>query len=329
MPDGLAAADCARRLKTYVRRQNRRVSGWFNRADGEIFMSVLLDQKERALAGSALEIGVHHGRSFIPLSLTSSPSAPAIAVDIFEDQHHNTIDPSGRGDYKAFMGNLKRFGNDNCVKIITSSSLELFPDSIGREIRFASVDGGHWHDAVLNDLKLVEACAGSDCVIALDDMFNPDYAEVMVACFDWLRTAPAFRAFAVSGGKIYFCRPGHESHYKEVLLKNFYILFNNKKTLRFANSEVLVVTGLYRGLLSPIKRYIQLKSPEVYGRLRGLRKAVANVNVGRILSVVRRRGARAKAEDDADHGFTASRAPPPDSSQADAAVAVTDTLSES
>jgi Methyltransferase domain len=272
MSDGLAVRDCARRLKAYVRRQNRRVSGWFNRADGEIFMSVLLDQKDRGVPGSALEIGVHHGRSFIPLSLASSASAPAIAVDIFDDQRHNTIDPSGRGDYKTFVGNLKRFGIADCAKIIVSSSLELSPQSIGREIRFASIDGGHWHDAVLNDLRLVEACAGPDCVIALDDMFNPDYAEVMVACFEWLQAQPSFHAFALTDGKIYFCRPGHEVHYKQVLLGNFYLLFNNKKSINFHGSNALIITGLYGGLLSPIKRYIQIKSPQTYTYMRAFAK---------------------------------------------------------
>jgi hypothetical protein len=272
MPDGLAITDCARRLKAYVRRQNNRISGWFNRADGEIFMSVLLDQKDRQVTGSALEIGVHHGRSFIPLSLASSPSAPAIAVDIFDDQHYNTMDPSGRGDYRTFLENLKRFGRADHVRVITSSSLELRSDSIGCELRFASIDGGHWYDAVLNDLKLVEACAGPDCVIALDDMFNPDYAEVMVACFEWLRTRPAFRAFALSAGKIYFCRPGYEEHYKERLLANFYVRFNNKKSLNFFDSQALIITGLYGGYLSPIKRYLQIKSPKTYGRMRALVK---------------------------------------------------------
>jgi hypothetical protein len=272
MSDGLDSADCARRLKTYVRRQNKRVSGWFNRADGEIFMSVLLDQKRRQVAGSALEIGVHHGRSFIPLSLASSPSAPAIAIDIFDDQSHNKIDPSGKGDYKLFVANLRRFGIVDAVKTITSSSLELRPESIGHKIRFASVDGGRWHDAVLNDLQLVEACAGPDCVIALDDMFNPDYAEVMVACFDWLQTNPSFRAFALSRGKIYFCRPGHEEHYKNVLAENFYLLFNNKKTLNFGSSNVLMITGLYGGVLSPIKRFVQIKSPKTYDSMRNFVK---------------------------------------------------------
>jgi hypothetical protein len=311
MSDGLAVRDCAKRLKAYVRRQNRRVSGWFNRADGEIFMSVLLDQKDREVPGSALEIGVHHGRSFIPLSLASTPSAPAIAIDIFGDQHHNAIDPSGRGDHKIFVGNLKRFGSVDCVKVIASSSLDLYPETIGCEIRFASVDGGHWRDAVLNDLRLVEACAGPDCVIALDDMFNPDYAEVMVACFEWLGAQPAFRAFALTGGKIYFCRPGHENHYKQVLLKNFYLLFNNKKSLKFLGSEALIITGLYGGLLSPIKRYVELKSPKAYGRVRAFMKGSTSANIGSIRSTGKRGSAGPQAGHDADRTFTASGAAPP------------------
>lgn len=281
-----ATSSRAKRLASYVRGGMHHVAGWLSRIDGEIFMSILLDQQDRGVPGSAMEIGVHHGRSFIPLSLASTPSDPAIAIDIFENQRHNAIDPSGKGDFRIFSKNLKRFGLPDAVQVISSSSLELSPSSLGRSVRFASVDGGHWHAAVLNDLRLVASCAGPDCIIALDDMFNPDYAEVMAACFDWLSNEPQFKPFAISSGKIYFCRPGDEAKYKAVLLRNSYILFNHKKSLSLYGSEVVVITGLYSGTFSPIKRLLKIKSPVLYENLKRWMKSGASL---RDLSALRLR----------------------------------------
>jgi hypothetical protein len=62
---------------------------------------------------------------------------------------------------------------------LTSKDLQYHKDGV----RFVSVDGAHWFKADLNDLRLAASTAGSNCVIALDDFFNPDYPEVSAAYF--------------------------------------------------------------------------------------------------------------------------------------------------
>jgi hypothetical protein len=267
MSQSLSVAS-SRRLRRYPRQGRKQIAGWFVRADAEIFSSVLTDQRRRGLPGSPLEIGVHHGRSFIPLCLSATSEEPAIAVDIFENQEHNLHAPSGRGDYRIFCRNIKRFGDLRAVQIICGSSLDLTPEKIGRELRFVSIDGAHWHGAVLNDLRLAARCACPDCVIAVDDFFNPDFIDVTSAYFEWATQDSGFAPFAISKGKLYLCRPEHVDHYQEVLLQNPYILFNNKKTVDFMDQKVLVITGLYGGFMSPLKRYLQVKAPSVHATLR-------------------------------------------------------------
>jgi Methyltransferase domain len=269
------------RLRRYARQNRKRIKGWLGRADAEIFATVLSDQVRRRVSGSPLEIGVHHGRSFIPLSLTATADDPAIAIDIFEKQEHNQRDPSGRGDYRIFQRNLQRFGEPDVVDIISDSSLDVTPERIGRELRFVSVDGAHWREAVLSDLRLVSSCAGPDCVVALDDFFNPDYSGVTQAYFEWSSTNKELAPFAISRGKLYLCRPEHLEHYQSTLLQNEYLKFNNKKTSDFMGQRVLVITGLFSGALSPAKRYLQIKAPILYARLLRLKAQVREIVTSR------------------------------------------------
>jgi hypothetical protein len=264
----LQSSALAPQVRAYARRGRNQIAGWFQRVDAEIFSEILLDQAQRGVAGAALEIGVHHGRSFIPLSLTASPEAPAIAVDLFDRQDLNQVDPSGKGDYQRFLKNLSKFGDPRCVRVIAGSSLDLSPQDIGERVRFASVDGAHWHAAVVSDLKLVEKCSASDCVVAIDDVFNPDFAEVMAAYFEWKSGGPKFEALAISQGKLYLCRPEHREYYQNLLESNPFLLFNRKKALNLGGSRIPCFTGLHRGATSTLKRYLQLRAPNTYASLK-------------------------------------------------------------
>ena len=265
-----ADSELARKLALYARAGRNRVGGWFLRSDAEIFSAILFDQAERQVDGAALEIGVHHGRSFVPLTLCSSPAEPAIAIDIFDRQELNTVDPSGRGDYAVFRRNIERHGSWPRARLIASSSLELKPADLGSRLRFASVDGAHWHNAVVSDLRLVEAAAAEDCVIALDDMFNPTFPEVMSGFFDWWGQRPRFTPLALSAGKAYFCRPAHKARYQRVLLANRHLRFNHVKTIDFLGSPVLVLAGFGGRLRPTLARVVYTASPRLHGVLKQL-----------------------------------------------------------
>ena len=55
--------------------------------------------------GNILEIGVHHGKSFIPMTTLLRNNEIAVAVDVFEDQQFN-YDNSGKGCSKKFQESI-------------------------------------------------------------------------------------------------------------------------------------------------------------------------------------------------------------------------------
>jgi hypothetical protein len=70
---------------------------------------------------------VHHGKTFILLSLCLKEKELGIAVDIFDNQELN-VDFSGKGDLELFRRNLLKHGNETQSKIIKKSSMSLKPD---------------------------------------------------------------------------------------------------------------------------------------------------------------------------------------------------------
>ncbi len=76
-------------LARYIAHESGSVQGWFARVDAEIYRAILLGQSEQNLSGSAIEIGIHHGRSFVALCLALRSDEKAYCIDIFDDQNLN------------------------------------------------------------------------------------------------------------------------------------------------------------------------------------------------------------------------------------------------
>lgn len=130
--------------------------------------------------GDVLEIGIHHGKSFIPLAATIKENESAIAIDIFEDQHLN-LDLSGCGNKNIVESNiLKYIGINNNIKIIKADSTTLTKEKFCNPIRLMSIDGGHTKDITYSDLKLAnEICNNDDAIVFLDDFLNPLWLGVL------------------------------------------------------------------------------------------------------------------------------------------------------
>jgi Methyltransferase domain len=254
------------RVSRYLTRGRKRVQGWLSRLDGEIFATLMLDQMRRGVRGGALEIGVHHGRSFSLISLCLSKDETAIAVDIFGKQNLN-FDRSGNGDLAKFKANIARYGDLAKTKIIERSSLDVRPEdirSVSPGPRFISVDGAHWYSAVLNDLRLAASCAGPDCVIALDDVFNADYPEVAAAYYAWMVDKPEFTPLCISSGKLYLTRFESAQNYRDALLRNNFLRLNCKKEITYLSQQIPVFTGRYRSLRGLVIKYLKYYSPRTF-----------------------------------------------------------------
>ena len=127
------------RLSAYIRRDMRSVDGWLHPTSAAAIA-------ELGSGGNAAEIGVHHGKLLILLSLLCDH---AYAIDVF-DSSRNT-DSSGDGNREIFEANVRRYGGA-WTTIQTDSAL-LAPERLP-PIRIFSVDGAHTADMTEHDLRL-------------------------------------------------------------------------------------------------------------------------------------------------------------------------------
>ena len=68
------------RLAQYCATGRKQVHGWLNPVDAEMFLQILLLQDSLGIQGGTAEIGVHHGKSFIPLCLGLRDNERAICI---------------------------------------------------------------------------------------------------------------------------------------------------------------------------------------------------------------------------------------------------------
>lgn len=241
------------KLAEYCRSGRKKVNGWFTRNDAELFLRILTLQDEMNVKGSTAEIGVHHGKSFVPLALSLRPGEKALCIDIFEDQSLNN-DKSGQGDRARMEANLRRFGvNEGQVVVRTASSFDVTPkdilDAVG-PVRFFSVDGGHWYEIVLNDLDLATAVLTDDGVIALDDFLNKAWPDVAYGFFEWYREkGQDFVPIAMGTSKLYLARKAYAKRYLDGLLASDAIRSRIYKVYDFLGVKLPLLIDPYPAFL--------------------------------------------------------------------------------
>jgi len=261
-------------LADYVHSGSKTVAGWLGRVDGELFVEIMRHQRERGFSGAVAEIGVHHGRSFIALCLGLEPGEQAYAIDIFEDQAKN-LDRSGLGDRAQFEANLERFGIDKSRVIIDArGSDEVAPKDIVSKVgavRFFSVDGGHWREIVVNDLKLAASTLSDHGVIVLDDFMRPEWPDVSLGLFDWFENSDkSIVPFAIGFNKLYLCRREEVAAYQQAVNTDFLRAFQTK-TYNFLGVEIPVFQEYQLpewGKRDRILAYLRLYHPDMYARLK-------------------------------------------------------------
>jgi hypothetical protein len=269
-------------LNHYVEAGIRQVQGWFGRVDAEIYRGVITAQNEAGLGGAMAEIGVHHGKSFIAMCLGLQDQDRAYCVDIFEDQHLNK-DFSGMGSRIKLEENLRRFGiAPEAVVITKSSSLDITAADILAavgEVRFFSVDGGHWLEIVRNDLTIAEGCLAEHGVIAIDDFHRAEWPDVSAGYFAWhsARTKPLV-PFAIGSNKLYVCHQKWIDFYRERIDNTPFLRSLKTKHSEFQGIEIPV----FQSLLLPdatvntrFRRYMMTYHPEFYVRVKKYRSMIA------------------------------------------------------
>lgn len=266
------ATIAANALSSYSRKGKDAIEGWFSRIDSEIFSALLFNQNRRGIVGATAEIGVHHGKSYVPLCLALKENEKSYCIDLFDDQAKN-IDRSGKGDHEKFLNNLRRFGArmDNVV-VVKGSSLDIdaktIIQAVGR-VRFFSVDGGHWHSVVKNDLDIALHSATDDYVIALDDFLHKEWPEVTTGFMDW-HTGNRDRAvpLAISDGKLYLTDKAAIDSYRESLMGNRYLSFHYTKDVDLAGLKVPLFKGNPRHGTGKAAHYVRNYHPDLFRALK-------------------------------------------------------------
>jgi len=225
----------------YLRYSKKDVGGWLQRVDAEIIGAILEFQHKQCITGSCVEIGVHHGKSFIPLCMALRGDELALCIDVFDDQSKN-LDASGKGDLNSFQANLAKFGIDpSRIRVFKGSSEDVNHDYILQQVgpvRFFSIDGGHWRSIVQNDLCLAEKTLTRDGVIALDDYCRAEWPDVTTGYTLWQeKTESDIIPFAAGSNKLFLCRKDSAAAYCTAL-KTPFLSHYFSKSYRSENAEV-------------------------------------------------------------------------------------------
>jgi hypothetical protein len=194
-------------LDLYLRKNIDSVAGYLTTLDAETIAALGKFQTANDVAGDLCELGVHHGRLFFILAHLRQPGEKALPVDLFLDGDGNDND-THRGRDKAFFNNSKRM-NIDLDDVLTANTQDLSPKDLLDRInkaRIISVDAGHLHDEVANDLELARAILTDDGVIIADDYFNIYWPGVTTATNAFIAEPGDFAPFLITSGKLYICR---------------------------------------------------------------------------------------------------------------------------
>jgi len=199
--------------RTFERYSNvgyRFVSGFLE--PGNLPVLKVLDDAQRArnVAGAVAEIGVHHGRLFIPLHLLQRGTGKSVAIDLFGDQELN-IDKSGNGNLDKFTDNVALWSTTDGLVLHQGDSTKLeaavLTEKAGGPIRFFSVDGGHTAEIVYSDMRLAEETLSDGGIVIADDIFNQQWPGVAVGTLRYLDDGAKLAPFAIGFNKVYFTQP--------------------------------------------------------------------------------------------------------------------------
>lgn len=194
------------------------VDGWLRQLGIVLVDAADAVQREFAVRGHVAEIGVHHGRLLVLLSLLRRPAEQAVAVDVFADQHLN-VDRSGRGDRGKLEANLRRWDpRSEDVHVVQVDSWTLdgkgLADLAGGPLRLVSVDGGHTAALTLHDLTTAADSLIDGGIIILDDCFNELFPAVSEGAQKFLRARPEFYPLIAAGNKTLICQQTHAQRYR-------------------------------------------------------------------------------------------------------------------
>ena len=186
-----------------------KVEGWLDPNYLNLIEDIGIFQLDNNIHGSVLEIGVYHGKFFIPLHNTLKKDERSFAVDLFNEQQWNT-DFSGYGDdhLASFQTNLRAYATrPEACTIIQADQLTWKAEELnGNPCRLISIDGGHTEAHTWNALQQCEGLLANGGLIFVDDYTNMHWPGVHIGLVNYyLHRAPAIAPVFFGWNKLVLC----------------------------------------------------------------------------------------------------------------------------
>lgn len=174
----------------------------------------------------------------------SNESNGCYVIDVFDNQKAN-LDNSGSGDLNQFKNNLKNFGiNLENIVIDARMSSDVKSTEILSKVpkaRFFHIDGGHHLEAVQDDLKLSLEVLNDYGIIAVDDVFRPEWPEVSLGALTFSELGENdYFPFAIGFNKTFWCKENLVEEYQNALLKNRYLSLVHTKTYAVKRRPIFI-----------------------------------------------------------------------------------------
>lgn len=205
------------------------IEGWFNRSFINILIKLDELQYKKQIKGNLAEIGVFHGKSFIPLYLLSNADERVLAVDCFDLQQYN-YDNSGIGcKLSNFMNNIKKYADPLTLKLellqgdttVMTADDYLKKCNNGLPFRIFSIDGSHEAKQTEIDAENALKSLTKGGIIIVDDFFNYGWPGVAEGISRFLINHQEIKAFFIGFNKILLTHKEFVDEYNNYLKQFF------------------------------------------------------------------------------------------------------------
>jgi hypothetical protein len=213
------------REKTLLALRSGKIQHAFNNVHLQHVKILTEWQHAAEIYGSVGEMGVHHGGFTIAILSNALQHEPAVASDLFNDQHLN-VDGSGfvkSGNLGPFSENIKSVGlNLSEIHLFAGDTRLLNAETFVKrglpKFRFLSVDAGHTLELTLHDLMLASCVIADGGIVVLDDFINGHWLGVVQAATHFTTAQDRLVPLMWSANKLYFTtKEWHATFLKKIL----------------------------------------------------------------------------------------------------------------
>lgn len=207
-------------LSNYLHGHFKEVHGWCSPNNWQIIWPIAQYQEQTGIHNPVAEIGVFQGKFLIGLIFTKNVPGN-YAIDVFDMQEFN-LDGAGNASLEALQNNIVRCGIDlNSVTYLRVDSMSLTDCEIFRirqqsgGFSLFSVDGCHFPEHTINDIKIGMSLTIPQGLIFVDDYTNPHWPGVQEGVAKlYFNECPRFVPLAFGHNKLFLC---HLSYHRKFL----------------------------------------------------------------------------------------------------------------